>query len=402
MGNRIIHLALCVSAGIIAMCDLCARGQTFTRFANTSTSIPGGTDNFTSFDPLPSQGGSGALFRGFGAGGQEGIYSASFDGLIQRIADRKTLEPSGGPFVHFFTPADGDSFRSFFTASTAANSGIYSVNNGTIIAWDRSPLGTASYTRTASHGELVAYRRDGVVYSNRSGTLSAEFFNVGLINPAVGAPDIVGIGVGSASIPAIAVRGDFTTTSARSAIFRRVGNGPIQMLFETDGGMLGEVSLGFDGAVAVIDRQAGIKVRHELVTFWPDDVAVHFGDPIPGGTGGFTDFTAIATGTPQAGSGTVAAFVGEGSGDQHGLFLVGYTSMTPWLVPLVSRGQVLDGRIVETLSLGRDAIRGNNMAFHATFADGTSGIYRADLFRIPEPASLGPIALGMLLGGRWR
>jgi hypothetical protein len=51
---------------------------------------------------------------------------------------------------------------------------------------------------------------------------------------------------------------------------------------------------------------------------------------------------------------------------------------------LIDYGDPLDGSSVRTLTIGREALSGNSVAFHATLSNGRSGIYRAD-FQPPAP-----------------
>jgi 6-phosphogluconolactonase (cycloisomerase 2 family) len=60
--------------------------------ADLNTAIPGGTGNFTSFGG-PVIADAGVLFKGYGTGGQEGIYKL-VDGTLSLVADRNTPVPN--------------------------------------------------------------------------------------------------------------------------------------------------------------------------------------------------------------------------------------------------------------------------------------------------------------------
>ena len=79
------------------------------------------------------------------------------------------------------------------------------------------------------------------------------------------------------------------------------------------------------------------------------------------------------------------AFRGFGAGGQEGIYAAGNLgggAGFPQVSKVMARGNALDGRIVQSLELGRDAEFGVSVAFHATFTDGSSGIY---LTILPEP-----------------
>jgi hypothetical protein len=80
------------------------------RIADLNTPIPGGIGNFTAFaldpahPPSPCVSGRNAVFMGFGAGGQQGVYAAVPPEPPFRIADLNTPIPSGnGNFTSFAT-----------------------------------------------------------------------------------------------------------------------------------------------------------------------------------------------------------------------------------------------------------------------------------------------------------
>src|SRR5262245_35855924 len=80
------------------------RGQ-FTRIADTSTAVPGGSGNFLSFDQFPSVAGGGVAFKGLDAANRPGIYTGG-GGTPTVIANTSTSIPSGpGLFVTLGSPA---------------------------------------------------------------------------------------------------------------------------------------------------------------------------------------------------------------------------------------------------------------------------------------------------------
>jgi hypothetical protein len=77
----------------------------------------------------------------------------------------------------------------------------------------------------------------------------------------------------------------------------------------------------------------------------------------------------------------LGAFLAEREPGQEGIYWIdrgqGYHS-------LIERGQMLDGKVVDHLDLGRDGASAEVVAFHARFTDGSAGVSFAV---IPEPAA---------------
>lgn len=104
-----------------------------TRVADLNTTIPGGTGNFTSFAAFGNAIEAGRLaFRGNGSISQAGIY-ALVSGNLVRIADTSTAIPDGtGNFTSFTTSyVDGTNYA-FIGPGSASQQGIY-VSNGTTV-----------------------------------------------------------------------------------------------------------------------------------------------------------------------------------------------------------------------------------------------------------------------------
>ena len=101
--------------------------------AGTNTPIPGGSGNFTNFPAAPSLSGSNSTFYGAGAGGQQGIY-AKISGAVTKIADTTTAIPGGTGNFTTFTPPNpitppspiisGDNVA-FRASGSGGQSGVY-------------------------------------------------------------------------------------------------------------------------------------------------------------------------------------------------------------------------------------------------------------------------------------
>jgi hypothetical protein len=86
---------------------------------------------------------------------------------------------------------------------------------------------------------------------------------------------------------------------------------------------------------------------------------------IPGGTGNFTGFRAVTI------SDTDVAFLGVGANGQQGI----YDMTGGSLLKVVDLNEILAGNSITGLNLSRSALVGDPLAFQATFADGSQGMY---------------------------
>ncbi len=95
------------------------------------------------------------------------------------------------------------------------------------------------------------------------------------------------------------------------------------------------------------------------------------GTPLPDGTGNFTGFDSDS---PSQRDGIVA-FRGFGPSGQEGI----YASIGGSLIKVIDLNNSLDGKTLAHLFLGYEAVSGNQIAFAAQFADGSRGIYVAQV-----------------------
>ena len=109
--------------------------------------------------------------------------------------------------------------------------------------------------------------------------------------------------------------------------------------------------------------------------------------PVPGGTGNFGLF-----GDPSLDGGNVAFEGRDAGGYQIGLF-VRYDGV---LLQVVGLGDMLDGKTIRLLSMGQEALSGNQLAFRAIFSDDSQGIFIAT---IPEPSTGLLLSMGCALLG---
>jgi hypothetical protein len=108
--SRVTFWGAAITQGIYAH-----DGSSLIRLVDSSTSIPGGTGNFSSIGD-PSANGNHIIFRGTGSSSQQGIYRGITTGtLVSKVADHNSVVPggAGATFVSFTDPCAGDDFSNF-------------------------------------------------------------------------------------------------------------------------------------------------------------------------------------------------------------------------------------------------------------------------------------------------
>jgi hypothetical protein len=84
------------------------------------------------------------------------------------------------------------------------------------------------------------------------------------------------------------------------------------------------------------------------------------------------------------------AFVATASDGRQGIYLARGSTIDL----LIDTTQLLEGKTITSFSMSRDAIEDDNVAFEATFSDGSEGVFGAvATFPTPEPASAAVIIL---------
>ena len=402
----------------------------FLRAAGFATNIPGGTGNFTSLPSAPGYSISGLVaFYGEGAGGQAGIYQAS-NGSPAKIADLNTAIPSGtGNFTAFLangTPIapsiDGGNVA-FFGAGSSGQQGIYvSVNGSPLRAADTAtaiPGGTGNFTSFLQvsppivpspviSGNNVAFFGAGT--GGQQGIYTYDYVvgtgpPIKIADTATPIPGGTGAFTGFASQPSLSgnnVAFIGAGASGQEGIYRATGGSSIKLadLNTAIPGGIGNfttfLSLGLPIApaisgtsVAFFGAGSGGQQGIYAIQSGPLLKIADTGTAIPGGTGDFTSFGDVSL------SDSDVAFLGFGASGQEGIYdLTGGT-----LTDVVDLNDVLNGRAITALSLSRTGVFGDPIAFEATFADGSQGIYT-----VPEPSAALLCGFGALAfaGGRRR
>ena len=328
------------------------------RVVDTATAIPGGTGNFTSFVPgnpvAPAVDGTRVAFFGAGSAGQQGIYSASITvpGNPFKIADTATAIPGGsGNYTAF--PADptisGD-YMAFAGTGSSGQQGIY----GASVTVPGNPVRIVD-TATAvpgGSGNFTSFAPGNPVAPAIAGA-SVAFFGAGSAGQQ-------GIYRASITVPGNPVKIADTATPIPdgSGNFTSVfpGNPVTPSIEGTRVAFFGAGNAG----------QQGIYLADSAIPGNPVKIA-NVATAIPGGTGNFTSFGDVSV------SATDVAFLGFGAGGQQGI----YAQESGPLFKVVDLTDLLSGRAITGLKFAETGLSGDLVAFQATLADGSQGIYTA-------------------------
>jgi hypothetical protein len=272
------------------------------------------------------------------------------------LADTATLIPGGtGTFSSFTgvppnpvfppSPIVSASNLAFFAEGTDGERGIYGLgfnsDAGLVVIADRNTpmlshdgnfdVFLAPPSATTENVILAGQAADGF-----QGIYSVDFAGVNPGPPTLVADMNTPIPGGSgnfASFPGI-----LTAAENRMAF---VANGTV----------------GFQG-IYVVDFAGGSP--------GPPNVVTDMNTAIPGGVGNFTGFSGVSVDSDGH-----VAFIGLGSAGQKGIYLTGS------LEKVIDVNDTLDDKDVMDLKMGRASTDSNQIAFVASFADGSQGVYLA-------------------------
>ena len=326
------------------------------RIVDTATAIPGGSGNFTSFVPgnpvAPAVDGTSVAFFGAGSGGQQGIYSASVTvpGNPVKIADTAMAIPDGtGNFTAFPTdPKISGDYAAFAGNGSSGQQGIY----GASVTAQFNPFKVAD-TATAIPGGLGNFTSfiPGNPVAPAIDGMRVAFFGAGSGGQQ-------GIYSASVTIPGNPVRVVDTAT----AIPGGSGNFTSFIPGNPVAPAIAGTRVAFFGAGS--GGQQGIYVSDSTFPTDPYKIA-NAATAIPGGSGNFASFGDVSV------SATDVAFLGLGAGGQQGIYALTAGS----LVKVVDLTDILNGRAITSLKFAQTGLSGDTVAFQATFADGSQGIY---------------------------
>lgn len=412
-----VGLSLCLLAGGKAE----AATFSFTKIADTNTPIPGGTGNFTGFG-VPSLDRGDVAFLGNGASSYNprGIYT-NVGGSLNVVADVNTSDFSNLPSSAFSNPSLDNGIVAFSGGYPRFSffggyGGVYTKADGSlqqVVAAINQPPGSGIrgfFEPSLDNGNLAFLAdfrttapsaRDFLgIFTIFDGSLKsiASYYP----GPTTGCSFGPFSGLGSPSLSgktvAFAASGYCLnpTDVPKNAILTQADGSALQVVTDSNtpipGGTGNFTKFGDplinNGNIAFIgfgSVQEGIytKIDNSL------GVVADLNTDIPGGTGNFTDFSGISFDNGNL------VFQGRGASSQSGI----YTTLGGSLVKILASNDSLDGKIISSLSTGREALSGNQIAFKALFIDGTQGIYVATATSTPTPVPESSSALGVLAIG---
>ncbi len=331
--------------------------------ADTSTPVPGGSgETFAAFGPGPSSLG----FRGLSGGNSQGLYRLS-QGELDVVVDTTTpvIGGDGELYTNFGEPTfpflGGFALVTIFFGESSKTSGIYLILE---FAGLRFPFVVAD-TATPIPGS------GGALFTT-FGDPSGDIFAGG------GDPSSEGIyRVNSrGQVPVLDVLADTNTVipGTENELFASFGADPTSIGF-----FIGRSDEGVQGIYAGGPPGFGVI---ELVGA---------NTPVPGAPGAvFKDFTAVASHVefgllPLTPFTIELAFTGRSNGPvMTGVFYADFNpngDLDGPLTKVVAAGDELDGRVVRSATIGRQAVNQRRVAFLASFDDGSQGVFVAT---VPE------------------
>ena len=404
----------------------------FTKIVDTNTPAPGAAGSFTGFGasglgpgaiiPASISGQYVAFEAASGPSNSMGIYVSNGTGLT-RVADVSTADPSGGKFATFGGLSQDGPITTFL-GRNAATTGIYQFANGIVsrIADQNSPSlahnhGTIAFPllSASGFGGRVAFSADvsppntldtGMgIYSDLSGQVTP------IVNQATPVPQQPGQAFLDFGKPTfrdgkIAFGAQFSPndiTKLQNGIYLADSTtGTVTRIADQTvprpGGAAWDgfsTFVGFDGKnVSFLEtpNQGGSQIGYGVYTTIgasadePLRVVADYSTLVPGTSMPFGYFSA-ATSL----EGKMIAFLG--APNYPGL---SNTTLYTWddgeIEQILAPGDQLDGKTIDTISMGTEALNGGRLAVTINFSDKSQGIYVIDL---PEPfalASLVPVA----------
>jgi hypothetical protein len=390
-GARLVLLVL------VALVPGAATGQgfVFQKIVDNDTPVPGGQGTFEDLDP-PAIDGDEVAFRS--GAPVTGIYKASIGGSAVRIADTSTTQPNTGGetfwgFGQFGEWPDIRNGTVYFTGLGPTRLGVYSGSGGgvSLVADDATALPGAPVPLALS-GQPS--HDDQTVFSANNSPSVPVFAGVYVTTPA-GAIAVVadsrlppdGLGFFNSDQPTIGggTLAFHVNSSPRGSHF--LYTVPVADAGTTDPTLLvrtGDPSPnGFP--FGVLSRPTADRSTGELC-FFSGDAIYHWdglqfllvadtNTAVPGGTGTFNSFHLECS----IDSGDVV-FGGFDEFFANGVYLKPRGGS---LVKVINTADMLEGEVVHEVTLGRNVIQGNRIAFHARYGSFRSGIF---VTSVPEPA----------------
>jgi hypothetical protein len=396
---------------------------TYTRIADTTTAIPAGTGNFTSFYGAATSNGL-VVFRGSGNSSQQGLYTWTAGTGLQLVVNKSSTTPSGGLYTSFERPDLDASGNIAFMASTSSpttSQGIYARLGGSMTTIATTTTATPSFT----NGNFFRFDGLGSASIDQGQVVFSAFSSNNLSQFTQGVYRYQ-----SGSLSRVADRSTSFPYGAGSSSMIFIDRAMIH-----NGDVIFNASTGSGGTSGVYSVRSNV-LRREIdnTQFLPGSSSLFAlegtVDRGPAIAGNRTNFFSVNSFSPQTGHygtdsdnvvksmltygnivpGTSSNFVGLGylSLNPDGSFAVygGSVQVTAlWYSPtftgaglqkIIAYQDSLDGRVVQNPDSTIYALDGNNFVFTTTFSDGSSGVYLA-MRAVPEPGTVALAASGVAL-----
>lgn len=352
------------------------------KVADLNSAIPGGAGNFTAFSPQPSigpvAGCPGGCTKtiavlGYGASGQQGIYMFP-PGLPLKVADLGTAIPSGsGNFVAFSPPSG-------ISESPGCPGGC----SKTIAALGYGALGQQGiYLYLPGPPSKVADLSTAIPGGTGNFT---SFFPQAAIGDSSSCPGgctktVVALGYGEAGQQGIYAfsSGPPATVADRATTIP----GSIGQSFASFGPPAFDGTFVAFAGASPLTVDGGVAGVYKSIPPGPPIRVADSNTPVPAGFGNFLGFGAVAV-DPG-----VVVFEGY-SKDPNGNFVLGlYTDSGGVLTKIVVTGDALQGRTLSELHFGPNGFSNGEVAFAASFSDGSQSITAAALTAAATRCPLG-------------
>jgi len=354
----------------------------FAKLADTSTPVPGGTGNFTSF-PVCDSGGEAALYVSggtvlfFGSDANApafcsgGYYTVPvIGGKVSKMIDYNTVLPGGGTFFVPTSMSFSDGVAAFSAETrNPGDIGIWTAHNGTIERLADSNT-TYCYANCGSsnpgtiNGWLGATISGSTIAFDGSGEFGETGWN-GLFLTSASAPALTPILNSTQVLP-----GDVAPPPppATPTFYEQpVVDGGNVFFIATDPNFKGSSATCGGAFWGIFETTTGGGAMTSVANTC---------DTLPG----ITQLNAANSFESLAASGSIAIFeVADSAGQQSGYSL--YSSANGKLTPVVQSGQTLSDGVVSIMAQpGTNSIDGSHVVFEATFTGQPySAIYLASV-----------------------
>jgi hypothetical protein len=418
---RLTTLALLASVGLLSA------QITVTRIVQSGDPAPGSAGNFpNSFaNGFPAVRADGTVSFIGSQTSVPRVYTGTGIGNVSLVVNNGAAIPGGGTFLDFGTSTAIGAAGVVFWGANATTSptiqGIY-LSNGTTVntiadLTMMAPGQTVNFTGFSSaqmpaiSGNAIGFRGTFTggsgIYVSNAGSLSRIADTTTAIPSGVG--NFTTINANMSITGNLAVFRGNGSSSQQGVYLRDYSSAANPLIRVTDRslnlpGTAALITTIFEPSVAnsriVFIASAGTDTQRVVQYTWNNSnsspsfvetVLSKTGDPVPEQNGllftGYQGFTPVA--------GNLTAFIGrfnDGS-NRTGIYVHDGAS----LHRIVDTTLSVDGKAISSMLLGMNGVAGNFVTYQLGFDNGTSGIYRAEITPIPEPACMGVITLAGLL-----